>query len=189
MAPTDCFELLSPLLFPSPQHVRDFVAGDAFDGLMRFVEELVESENGHRPGGEPIIAAARSPGSVLAHDLRLLARAAARGNGVPQGPGVEPNAEDLSPFLDDVVALTRAAAEFDNEDALASLTELVTEMMKAHADPPGEGEKKTAFEALSDMILAKDPKRVEAALRRFPDPEAFLQHLERFGRDETEGAV
>ena len=188
MAPTDCFELLSPLLFPSPQHVRDFVAGDVFDGLMRFVEDLVESENRHRPGGEAIITAARSAGSVLAHDLRLLAKAAARGNGVPQGPGVEPNPEDLSPFLDDAVTLTRAAAEFKNEDALASLTELVTEMMKAHADRTGEGEKNTAFAALSDVIFAKDPKRVEAALRRFPDPEAFLQHLEQFGRDEPEGA-
>jgi hypothetical protein len=136
MAPTDCFKLLSPLVFPSPEHVREFVAGDAFDALMRFVQELVESENGCHPDGEPIIAAARSPGSVLAHDLRLLARAAARGNGAPEGPGLGPNAEDLSPFLDDVVALTRAAAEFENEDALASLTELVTEMMKAHADPP-----------------------------------------------------
>jgi len=138
MAPTDCFKLLSPLLFSSPQHVRDFVAGDAFDGLMRFVQELVESESGHCPAGEPIIAAARSPGSVLAHDLRLLATAAARGNGVPQRPGIERNAEDLSPFLDHVVALTRAAAEFENEDALASLTELVTEMLKAHAHL-GEG--------------------------------------------------
>lgn len=148
MAPTDRFEPLRPLPFPFSQHVRDFVAGDVFDALLRFTQELAQSQNGCRFGGELLIAAAGSPGSMLAHDLRELARAAARGDSVPQGPlGVEAKAEDLSPFLDDLVALTRAAAQFENDEAMASLTEIVTEMTKAHADPPCEGEKKPASEA------------------------------------------
>jgi hypothetical protein len=145
MVPTDRFQRLRPLPCAFSQHVRDFVAGDAFDALLRFAQELAQSQNGCRFGGKPPIAAARSPGSVPVHDLRGPPRTTARGDSVPQGP--EPKAEDLSPFLDDLVALTQAAAQFENDDAMTSLTEIVTEMTKARADPPGEGEEKPASEA------------------------------------------